>query len=148
MLVTSLPKSLAHQESVSASHTAFMGLKRWQFYLSHLPAYFSEVNKRAMLSSPLVCADSLFAEADITCLLSNTQASPSLRSQQAMVDVAARSSGARRRRFSPSRSLARTSPSRRRRRESGSPSRLAKRVHFDSPAPSLVLKGARSGFWR
>ena len=36
-LVTSLSKFLAHQASISASHTAFIGLKRCQFYLSHLP---------------------------------------------------------------------------------------------------------------
>ena len=78
-LVTSLSKSLAHQASVSASHTPFMGLKRQQFYLSHLPAYFSEVNKSAMLSSPLVCSDSLFAESDIARLVAYTQASSSLR---------------------------------------------------------------------
>ena len=38
-LMIYLSKSLAHQVSVSASHMAFMGLKRRQFYLSHLPAY-------------------------------------------------------------------------------------------------------------
>ena len=119
-LVTALSKSLAHQASVSASYTAFIGLKRCQFYLSHLPAYFSDVNKRALLSSPLVCLDSLFPESDIARLLSDTRASSMLRSQQAMVGVASRSSGACRRRFSPSRSPARTSPS-----------RQPKRVSFD-----------------
>ena len=44
-LVTSLSKCLAHQASISASLTAFLGLKRRNFYLSHLPAYFSEANK-------------------------------------------------------------------------------------------------------
>ena len=39
-LVTSLSKSLAHQASLSASHTAFLVLKRRHFYLSHLPSYF------------------------------------------------------------------------------------------------------------
>ena len=71
-LVTSLLKGLAHQASVSASHTVFMDLKRRQFYLSHLPAYFLEVNKRVMLSSPLVCSDSLFAESDISRLVADT----------------------------------------------------------------------------
>ena len=33
-LVTSLSKSLAHQASLTATHTAFLGLKRRQFYLS------------------------------------------------------------------------------------------------------------------
>ena len=59
-LVTSLPKCLAHQASISASHTAFIGLKRRQFYLSRLPAYFTDVHKRAMMAAPLVCAESLF----------------------------------------------------------------------------------------
>ena len=35
-LVTSLSKGLAHQSFLSASHTAFLTLKRHQFYLSHL----------------------------------------------------------------------------------------------------------------
>ena len=39
-LVTSLSKCLAHQASISASHMGFVGLKRRQFYLSHLPVYF------------------------------------------------------------------------------------------------------------
>ena len=55
MLVTSLLKSFAHQATLCTSHTAFMVLKRRQFYLSHLPAYFSEVNKRSMLVAPTVC---------------------------------------------------------------------------------------------
>ena len=83
-LFTSLLKSLAHQASVSALHTAFLGLKRRQFYLSHLPAYFSNINKRALLSSPLVRSDSLFAESDVARLLSDTQASSSLCSQQSL----------------------------------------------------------------
>ena len=82
-LVTSLPKSLAHQASLSASHTAFIALKRQQFYLSHLPAYFSDINKRAVLSSPAVCAEYLFNESDVSWLLSDTQDSSSLWSQQA-----------------------------------------------------------------
>ena len=52
-LVTSLSKCLAHQASVAASHTAFVGLKHRQFYLSHLPAYFSEVNRLSMRCWPL-----------------------------------------------------------------------------------------------
>ena len=75
---------------------------------------------RAMLAAPVVCAGSLFAESDVARLLADTQTSSSLRSQQALVDVASRSSEVRRRRSSPSRSPARTSPARRR-RSSGSP---------------------------
>ena len=121
-LVTLLSKCLAHQASLSASQTAFIGLKCRQFYLSHLLAYFSDINKLAMLASLLVCTDLLFSEADVARLLADTQMSSSLRSQQALVDVASRSTGARRRRFSPSRSPARSSPSRCCRRDSGSPS--------------------------
>ena len=123
-LVTSLSKCLAHQASLSASHTAFLGLKRRQFYLSHLPAYFSEANKRAMLVSPVVCADSLFAEADVARLLADTRTSSSLRSQQALVDVASWSSGVCRRSSSPFRSPARPSALCRR-RDSG-PLRLSR----------------------
>ena len=97
-----------------------------------------------MLADLLVCADSLFLESDVTRLLSDTQTSSSLKSQQALVDVASNWSGPRRRRFSP----ARSSPSRRRRRDSGSPSRGSKRVRFDSPAPSSALKPPNKGFRR
>ena len=146
-LVTSLSKCLAHQASLAASHTAFVGVKRRQLYLSHLPVYFSEVNKRTMVASPLVCADTLFADSDIARLLSDTQMSSSFCSQQALVDVASRGSGARRHRFSPVRSPSCSSPSRRRRRDFGSPNRQSKRVHFDSPAPSSTLKPSK-GFRR
>ena len=87
-LVTCLSKCLAHQASISATFTAFLCLKRRNFYLSHLPAYFSEANKRAMLAAPVVGATSLFAEADVARLLADTQTSSSLHSQQALVDVA------------------------------------------------------------
>ena len=87
-LVTALSKSLAHQAQVTASHTAFLCHRRREFYLSHLPAYFSDVSKRSMLSSPAVFADSVFREEDVSCLLEATQSSSSLKSQQAMVDVA------------------------------------------------------------
>ena len=129
-LVTSLSKSLAHQANMTATHTAFLGLKRRQFYLSHLLFYFSDVNKRAMLSSPLVLASSLFAEPDMARLLSDTQTSSSL------VDVVSCGSGARSRRSSPAHSPSHASPARHRGRESGSPSRLQKRVRFNSPAPA------------
>ena len=143
-LVNLLSKCLAHQASLTASMTAFLGLKSRHFCLSHLPAYFSEANKRSMLAAPLVCADSLFAESNIARLLADTQTSSSLRLQQALVDVASRGSGVRRRRSSPARSLSRSSACRRR-RESGSPSHLAKRVRFDSPSPFSALK-SKQGF--
>ena len=146
-LVTSLSKSLAHQATLTASHTAFLALKRRQLYLSHLTAYFSDVNKKSMLSAPAVCADFLFAESDVARLLSDTQTSSSLRCQQELVDVASRSAGARFRR-SPRRSPARQSPSRRRCQESGSPSCGSKHVRFDSPAPNSALKSSKQGFRR
>ena len=146
-LVTSLSKNLAHQASLCASHTAFLVLKRRQFYLSYLPAYFSDVNKCSMLAALAVCTDFLFAEADVSRLLSDTQTSSSLRSQQALVDVASRLTGARPRRSSPRRSPARPSLSRRR-RESGSPARGLKRVRFDSRAPKSSLKSSKQGFRR
>ena len=77
-LVTSLSKSFAGQASLTVTHTAFLGLKRHQFYLSHLPSYFSDVNKHAMLSSPVVLASSLFSEQDVARLLADTQMSSSL----------------------------------------------------------------------
>ena len=80
-------------------------------------------------------------------LLSDTQTS-SLRSQQALVDMASRSAGARLRRSSPRRSPSRPFPGRRRRRESGSPARSSVRVRFDSPAPTSALKSSKRGFRR
>ena len=138
-LVTALSKSLAHQAHVSTSHTLFICLRRREFYRSHLPAYFRDVNKRSMLSSLVVFADSLFHEEDVARLLS-------LKSQQAMVDVASRRSSdpaARQCRSSPGRS-----PTKRCRQSSGSPSCAQKLVRFNSPAPSSAMKSPRkSHFW-
>ena len=141
-LVTALSKSLAHQAQVTASHTAFLCQCRREFYLSHLPAYFSDVNKQSMLSSPAVYADSLFREDDVARLLEATRSSFSFKSQQAMVDVSSRrssASAARQRRASPGRSP-RRSTAQHRRQSSGSPSHSSKRVRFDSSAPSSALK--------
>ena len=104
-LVTALSKSLAHQAHVAASHTAYACHKRREFYLSHLPAYFTDSTKRSLLSAPSVFADSLFREEDVAQLLDWTCLSSSLRSQQAMVDMVSRhsSSSARAHRPSPRR---------------------------------------------
>ena len=91
-LVTALSKSLAHQASVTASQISYICAKSREFYLSHLPAYFSDSTKCSLLESPVVFADSLFAEPDIARLLDATHSTSSLRSQQAMVDVASRGS--------------------------------------------------------
>ena len=148
-LVTTLSKCLAHQASVTASQISYICAKRREFYLSHLPAYFMDSTKRSLLESLAVFADSLFAEHNISRLLDVTRSTSCLRSQQAMVDVGSRgsSSSSRGRRSSPQRSPGRSSPSRRRRRESGSPARSQKRVRFDSPAPASALKSSRKPFW-
>ena len=143
-IVSSLSKCLAHQASLSASAATFVGLKRREFFLSHLPAYYSDMNKRSMMSSPLLCSQFLFSEQDVARLVAETQTSSSLRSQQALVDVASRASGSRSRRASPRRSPGRSTPSRGKRASSQSPSR-SKRVRFNSPAPASALK-PRSGF--
>ena len=108
-LVTALSKSLAHQAQVTASHTAFLCHRRREFYLSHLPLYFGDVTKRSMLFSPAVYADSLFHEEDVSSLLESTRSASSLKSQQAMVDIASRrpsASSARQRRLALPASLA------------------------------------------
>ena len=93
-------------------------------------------------------ADALFAEPDIARLLDATRSTSSLRSQQAMVDVASRgsSSSSCGCRTSPRRSPGRSSPARCRRCESGSPVHSQKRVRFDSPAPASALKSSRKPF--
>ena len=148
-LVTALSKSLAHQAHVAASHTAYACHKRREFYLSHLPAYFTDATKRFLLSAPSVFADLLFWEQDINQLLDSTRSSSSLRSQQAMVDLVSRRAGplARPRRNSPHRSPPR-SPARRRRQSSSSPSRSTKRVRFDFPAPASAVKSPRKQHFR
>ena len=147
--MTALSKSLAHQASVTALHISYICNKCSEFYLSHLPAYFTDSTKCSMLESPAVFADSLFAEADVARLLDATHSSSSLRSQQAMVDVASRGSSlssTRGRCPSPRRSPSSSSPARHCRRDSGSPARAQKRVQFDLPAPSSALKTLRKSF--
>ena len=140
-LVTALLKRLAHQAHIAASHIAYACHKRREFYLSHLPAYFTDATKRSLLSAPSVFADLLFREEDINQLLDSTRSSSSLRSQQAKVDLVSWRAGssAHPRRNSPHRSPPR-SPARHRRQSSSSPSRSTKRVRFDSPAPASALK--------
>ena len=149
-LVTALSKSLAHRAQVTTSHTTFLCHRRREFYFSHLPAYFSDVTKRSMLSSPAVYADSLFREEDVSRLLDAARSSSSLKSQQAMVDVASRrpsSSLGRQHCSSPARSP-RRSPVQCRRQSSASPSLASKRVRFDSPAPSSALKSPCKSHFR
>ena len=149
-LVTALSKSLAHQAQVTTSHTAFLCHRRREFYLSHLPAYFSDVTKRSMLSSPAVYVDSLFCGEDVARMLKATRSALSLKSQQVVVEVTSRrpyASSARQRRPSPARSP-RRSPAQRRQQSSGSPLRLSKRVRFDSPAPTSALKSPRKSHFQ
>ena len=135
---------------MSASHTSFICHRRWEFYLSHLPAYFSDVSKRSMLSAPAVFADSLFCEEDVARLLEATCSLSSLESQQAMVDVTSCHSSApaaRQRRTSPGRSPLR-SPSKCRRQPSGSPSRPQKCIRFDSQSPFSAMKSLRKSHFQ
>ena len=143
--VMSLSKSLAHQASLTVTHTAFIGLKCHEFYLSHLPFYFSDINKRAMLPSLVVLLSSLFSDSDVQRLLADTQTSSSLQTQLALVEVALRGSGARPRRSIPFLSPC-SSPARHKRRESSSPSCSGKRARFDSPAPNSALRARRRVF--
>ena len=91
-LVTSLSKSLAHQASLTATRTAFLGLKRCQFYLSHLPSLMSTSGPCCHLlwCWPLPCSPNRMW---LGCLL--TLRRWSLRSQQPLVDVVAHGFGAR-----------------------------------------------------
>ena len=149
-LVTALSKSFAHQAQVTASHTAFLCHRCREFYLSHLPAYFSDVTKRSMLSSPAVFADSLFREEDVSHLLEATRSASSLKLQQAMVDISSHrpsASSARQRRPSPARPP-RRSPAQRRRQSSSSPSLPSKCVRFDFHAHSSALKPPRKSHFR
>ena len=101
-----------------------------------------------MLESQMVFACSLFREEDFARFLDATRSSSSLHSQQALVDVAARGPSSHQRRFSPRCSPSHSSLACRRRRESGSPSRPAKKAQFDSPAPSSTLKSPQKSHFR
>ena len=148
-LVTALSKSLAHQAHVAASHTAYACHKRREFYLSHIPAYFTDATKPSLLSAPSVFADILFQEEDITQSLDSTRSSSSLRSQQAMVDLVSRRSGSSAHTCctSPHRSPPR-SPARRCHQSSFSTSCSVKRVRSDSPAPASALNPPRMQHFR
>ena len=89
----------------------------------------------------------LYSLTDISRLLADPQKS-SLRSQQALalVNVVSRGSGAWSRRSSPFRSPSRSSPSRRRRRESGSPARLGEACALRFPGSELCSQGFEGGF--
>ena len=148
-LVTALSKSIAHQASVTASQILYMCNKHCEFYLSHLPSYFTDFTKRSMLESPVVFDDSLFVEEDVARLLDATCSSSNLQSQQAMVDVVSRGSSSSStcgRRPSPRRSPSRSSLARPRRWDSGYPARAQKRVRFDSSASSSAFKSSRKSF--
>ena len=63
--------------------------------MSHLPPYFPEPHKDALLSAPSVLSSSLFSEQDIKNLLDVSHTCASLKSQQAMVDVVKNQGGSR-----------------------------------------------------
>ena len=147
-LVSSLSKCLAHQATILASHTAFVGLKRRQFYLSHLPVYsLTSISVPCWLLPLFVRTLCSWSPTSHACCLTLRPLPPSGLSRLWLMSPPT-ALGPRRRRFSPARSPARSSPSRRRRRDSGSPSRSSKRVRIDSPAPSSALKPPNKGFRR
>ena len=70
---SSLSMSLAFQANATAFLTAFVGKKRRDFYISHLPSYFPEAHRRALSKAPLVMASSLFDDDDIKSLVESSQ---------------------------------------------------------------------------
>ena len=128
-----------------ASQISYICAKRREFYLSHLPACFTDSTKCSLLESPAVFADSRFAEHDVSRLLDATWSTssfnnpwlmwlrkvlrPSLVAAGLVLDAL--------RVALPLLAVANVS---------GSPARSQKRVCFDSPAPASALKSSRKPF--
>ena len=146
-LLSSVSIGLADLASSSASCVNFLTHKRRQFYVSHLPAYFPEPFKDALLNTPANMASSLFNEQDINNLLEVAKTCSSLRSQQAMVDVAKsqyRSRTPPRSPRSPRSTSLGSSSNFQSKRPSQSPSRSPKRVRFNNlPVSSSKSPPAR-----
>ena len=135
-MVTSISKGLAHQAKISAACTSFITHKRRAFLISHLPPFFPELSRKSLLSAPAALADQLFKESDISSLLESASVFSTLRSQQAMIDVASKSVSSSSRSRSPRRSPYRQSGYRR--RFSRSPARSPKRVRFKNQPVSTA----------
>ena len=126
--VSSLSMSLSHQASVAAAGANFTCLKRRRLLVRHLQPIYPEVLKQAVLASPSSFASSLFGESELGKFIALSGQSSSLRSHQAMVDLA---SSAVRWPRSPWRSPARSPRSSSSRSKSPkTPPCLPKRVRF------------------
>ena len=137
-LVTSVSKGLAHQSSLAAQFTSYIAHKRWEYYLSLLPAYFPEQHKRSLLLAPAVFRGSLFCEDDVSKLLEVTRSCFNFRSQRALVDGASQGSCSH---GSHSSSRPRC------RRDSESPPRSTKRMRFSKTfVSSLKSPTLKSSF--
>ena len=142
--VSSLSIGLSHQANMAAAGMSFTCLKRRELYVNHLQPIFSESLKHSLLASPVSFSQYLFPESDVDRLISLTSQSSSLKSNQAMVDLAASAVGRSR---SPRRPLPRSPLSRSRRRNSRSPPRSPKRVRFaGTPPPSSSKSSPKSSF--
>ena len=134
--VSSLSMGLSQQAHFACGGATYFTLKRRQFYLSHLPHYIPPEIKTLLLSSPTSLVPLLFDEPLVTNALQYARDASSFRSQQAMIDLASRSSVFSNR--SPGRQSYYSPRSDRKRRRSRSPSprpyraRSPKRVRFNS----------------
>ena len=138
---------LAHLGYSSSACSAFLAKKRRELFLSHLPPLYSDTIKKNLSKSPVNLSDSLFAEDLISSAVDSTTKTSTLKSHQAMIDVASKAKGSSSYSSSPKRRSPARSPSRFRRSSPGrspsrSPSRSSnspKRVRFSdakSPPPS------------
>ena len=136
-LLSSVTIGLADIAASSAAGVNFTTYKRRQFYTSHLPAYFPEPQRDSLLVAPANLASSLFREEDIKDLLDVSNACTSLKSHQAMVEVARSHNKSRTppRSPRPASSFSNSSSGssgQSYKRPSRSPSRSPKRVRFSS----------------
>ena len=123
----------------TASMVSFITKKRRDLHIAHLPSYYPEPQRKALNRAPANLASSLFDESAIQELVQAASTSSSLRTQQALLDVASKSASPQRRYMSPPRGI--------RRYRSRSPPRQnsPKRVRFSrSPPRSTSGPGASS----
>ena len=126
-MVRSIAMGIAHQANASSSYTTYFTKKRRDFYISHLPSHYPEVNRKALARAPVMSSSSLFQEEAITSLVTAANAAALVKSQQAIIALGNKSSSSRSR--SPPRSPRRGNLKREGYR---SPNRSPKKVHFNS----------------
>ena len=128
---------------MAAAGTSFTCLKHRELYVNHLQPIFSDSLKIALLVSPTSFSQSLFLELDVDRLISLTSQSSTLKSNQAMVDLAASAVGHS---HSPRRALARSPQCRTRHKGSRICPRSPKRVRFSGTPPSSSKSSPKSNF--